>query len=126
MKIYNIELLGISESRWTGNEEIKLATGETIIYSGHELENAVTSKKVAFLMSDKSTKAIIAWKPISERIIKARLKSKFYNIRIVNVYASTNDAEHEEKIILYEQLKSIVDKIDKRDILILMGDMNEK
>jgi exonuclease III len=126
MKKYNIEVLGISESRWTGNGEIKLATGETIIYSGHQQQNAVHSKGVAFLMSDKATKALIAWEPISKRIIKARFKSICYNITVVNVYAPTNDAEYEEKLMLYEQLQSIINKVNKRDILILMEDMNAK
>jgi hypothetical protein len=65
-----MELIGISEKRWTGNGKIKLATGEIIIYSGNQQENAVNSKGVAFLMSGKATKALIAWEPTSKKLLK--------------------------------------------------------
>ncbi|CAH8562719.1 unnamed protein product [Heterobilharzia americana] len=35
MRRYNIEVLGICESRWNGSGLSKLSTGESIIYSGH-------------------------------------------------------------------------------------------
>ena len=33
---YNLDLLGLSEVRWTGFGELKTATGESILYSGAE------------------------------------------------------------------------------------------
>ena len=34
MRSYNLTLLGISECRWTDSGRIKVATGETVLYSG--------------------------------------------------------------------------------------------
>jgi hypothetical protein len=46
---YKLDLLGISECRWPGSSKNKLASGETIVYSGkkeaHESDLAVMLKK---------------------------------------------------------------------------------
>ena len=36
MEGYHLDILGISECRWTGAGRMKLVTGETLIYSGDE------------------------------------------------------------------------------------------
>ena len=36
MKRYNIDILGVSESRWTGSGRITTNTGETVLYSGRD------------------------------------------------------------------------------------------
>ncbi|VDO78349.1 unnamed protein product [Schistosoma margrebowiei] len=40
MRIYNLAVLGISETHWTQTGHEKLATGEMLLYSGHEEDNA--------------------------------------------------------------------------------------
>jgi len=47
MKSYNLTLLGISETRWTQSGQKKLITGELLLYSGHEEENAPHAEGVA-------------------------------------------------------------------------------
>ena len=32
MKRYNIDILGVSESRWTGSGRLTTSTGETVLY----------------------------------------------------------------------------------------------
>ncbi|VDP19760.1 unnamed protein product [Schistosoma margrebowiei] len=39
MRRYNLAVLGISETHWTQAGHKKLATGEILLYSGHEKEN---------------------------------------------------------------------------------------
>ena len=36
MKRYKLNILGISESRWTKSRRMKTTTGETVLYSGRE------------------------------------------------------------------------------------------
>ena len=55
-----------------------------------------------------------------------RLKDKCQNITIIQCYAPTNDAEDDVKECFYEQLQHVWDNIPKRDIKIVMGDMNAK
>ena len=40
MQRYQLDILGVSESRWTGRGKINLPTEETIFYSGDESEHA--------------------------------------------------------------------------------------
>ena len=51
MQKYQLAILGISESRWTGSDQIKLNTGELLLYSGHEDENADHSQGVTLMLS---------------------------------------------------------------------------
>ena len=40
-----LSILGISEARYTGYGQQRLATGELLLYSGHEKENASHTQK---------------------------------------------------------------------------------
>ena len=37
MKRYKLDILGVSESRWTKSGRMKTTTGETVLYSGREV-----------------------------------------------------------------------------------------
>ena len=56
----------------------------------------------------------------------ARFESRFQRVTIVRAYSPTNTANEEDKEHFYAHLQSTLDKIPKRDIFILMGDMNAK
>ena len=66
------------------------------------------------------------WEPINERLIIARLYGTAAKISIIQGYAPTNDAEPEEKAEFYVTLQSIIDKLPKKDLVIIMGDSNAK
>ena len=72
MKSYKIELLGVSETRWTARGSRQLLYGHHILYLGRAEEVLGSSPP------KRSTKlSLLEWKPISERIIKARYNSAF-------------------------------------------------
>ena len=50
MRAYNLDILGISESRWISSGEMLLATGETLLFYGHEEENAPHTEGVALML----------------------------------------------------------------------------
>ena len=47
---YNLTILRISETRWTGNGQWRLATRELLLYSGHEENNALHTQGVALIL----------------------------------------------------------------------------
>ena len=51
MRNYNLTFLGISQTRWTGSGQRRLATGELILYSDAEEENAPHTEVVAPMLS---------------------------------------------------------------------------
>ena len=126
MSRYKLKVLGLSEVRWNTFGETRLQTGETLLFSGKENEEDIHENGVGLLLSKEAFKSLLEWEPISERIIKAKFLSKFKNVNIIMCYAPTNTSHEEEKIKFYNQLQDTVNKIPKRDILILMGDMNAK
>lgn len=51
MRRYNITLLGLSETRWLQAGQTTLASGELLLYSGHEEDNAAHSQGVGIMLS---------------------------------------------------------------------------
>jgi exonuclease III len=68
--------------------------------------------------------SILDWQPVSSLIIKTRFKSKARNISIIHVYAPTEDAELDTKEAFYSQLTATIKDIKKKDVTIVMGDLN--
>ena len=69
---------------------------------------------------------IMGFEPISDHICKLRVKGKFYNMTLINVYAPTEDKEEEIKEQFYEELQRTQDRVPKHDVMIILGDMNAK
>ena len=126
MRRYNLKVLGLCEVRWNGSGQTKLASGETILYSGHTDPDHAHTLGVALMVSAEAMKSLLQWKPVSPRIITARFNSKGRKITIIQCYAPTNVADEIEKEDFYEILQAAIDDMPKRDMKILMGDLNAK
>ncbi|VDP50221.1 unnamed protein product [Schistosoma margrebowiei] len=96
MRRYNIAVLGISETHWTQAGQKRLATGEMLLYSGHEEDNAPQTQRVALMLSKVARDALVRWEFHGSRIIKASFKTKkegiLMNICRIVVYYNINAA----------------------------------
>ena len=126
MRRYKLSIIGGCESRWNTFGKATSSSGETYLYSGNEREEDAHTHGVGLLLSKDAAKCLVEWEPVSERIITARFISKGRNITIIHCYAPTNSAEFEEKDTFYQHLQTVIQKLPKRDIPIVMGDMNVK
>ena len=129
MRNYGLALLGLSEVRWNQSGTKRLTTGEVILYSGHEDENAHHTEGVAIMMSKEAQKALTEWEPIDSRIITATFKTGVdrLKIKVIQCYAPTNDAEETVKDNFYDRLQSVImSSRSKKEITVLMGDLNAK
>jgi exonuclease III len=66
---------------------------------------------------------VIGYEPYNERLCKLRIKGKYNNITLINVYAPTEDHTEETKEQFYDTLRYLLDKTPKNDTTIL-GDVN--
>ena len=95
MMRYILDMLGKSESRWTKSGKMKTTTVETVPYSGREYDSH--HEGVAIVMKKGMEKHLMGWKPVSNRIIQARLKGRQTNLSIIECYTPTNDSNNRDK-----------------------------
>jgi len=74
----------------------------------------------------KAWKYILGFESYRERICKLRIKGKHNNITLIHVYACKENKTDEDKEQIYEDSKSVVDRVPKCDIVIIFGDPNAK
>ena len=59
-------------------------------------------------------------------MISFRFQGKPFNITVIQVYASTSNAEEAEVEWFYEDLQDFLELTPKKDVLFIIGDWNEK
>lgn len=124
MERYQIDILGVSETRWKGSGEITTIDKHCFLYSGLKGEDDIHEYGVGIILSARFRNALIEWQPISERIITARVKAQNQGVTVVQCYAPTDVSETEHKEQFYSLLDKTITKINKNDAIILMGDFN--
>ena len=124
MRRYNLDILGISETRWTSSGKFKCISGETIIYSGRK--DNQHHEGVAIILKKGIAYSLLEWKPVNSRILKIRLQGKHVNTTIIQCYSPTNDSDDEKKDEFYDQLQAEIEETPRHDIKILIGDFNAK
>ena len=117
MKSYKLDILGISEMRWTGNGRTT-SEGSTILFSGNQNSH---NRGMGILLHDITTKTLIGWKPLNDRIITARLLTRHAKVTVIQVYAPSNVSTSDEKLELYNHRQETLDEIPHHDIKLLIG-----
>ena len=59
-------------------------------------------------------------------MISLRFQGKPFNIRVIQVYALTSNAEEAEVEQFYEEIKDLLELTPKKDVLFIIGDWNAK
>ena len=59
MQAYNLQVLGISETRWIHAGKMKLTSRELILHSGHPDDSAHHTEGVALMLGLEAQKALI-------------------------------------------------------------------
>ena len=131
MQERNIEVLAVSESRWTGQGVTKFGS-YTILHSGTPLTQV---HGVALILSPKAASlwetAGSVFIPVSERIIRIRVKTHFGFATIIAIYApvnptnATSDAQAPSDAF-YDSLHSTLSSASSRDMTIVLGDFNAR
>jgi exonuclease III len=116
-----VDILGMSEVRWTGFDRIT-SDGYDFIYSGGEKhENGV-----GILVSKKLSAMIEEMIPISDRVMAVVLNCKPKPLSIIQVYLPTSEHNDDEIEAVYEDIEKVLKKIRRDSPIIMMGDFNAK
>ena len=62
----------------------------------------------------------------NDRMISVCFQNKSFNIMVIQVYASTSNAEEAEVEWFYEDLQDLLELTPKKDVLFIIGDWNAK
>ena len=121
MKKHHLNIMGISEMRWTesGNMTKK---GYLVLYSGGEKHIG----GVGMIIDKKFATGVMGFLPISERVMMVKIEGKPFNLAVIQAYAPTADHNEDEIEKFYEDLEKAHKQVNTTDILVVMGDMNAK
>ena len=89
----NIDILGISELRWTGMGEFN-SDDHYIYYCGQE---SLRRNGVAIMVNKRLWNAVLGYNLKNDRMISVRFQGKPYNITVIQVYAPTSNTGNAEE-----------------------------
>ena len=118
----NINILGISELKWTGMGEFN-SDDCYIYYCGQE---SLRRNGVAIMVNKRLQNAVLGCNLKNNRIISVRFQGKPFNIMVIQVYAPTSNTEEAEVERFYEDLQDLLELTPKKDVLFNKGDWNAK
>jgi len=122
MNRMDIDILGISEMKCTGNGHFRSANN-TMMYSGHKTHR---KNDVGMIITNQVPKLTIGYKVVNNGIINERLKAHPVNMTYIQVYAPTTSVETADIADFYGSLHSAFNETPKKEVVIFMGDWNSK
>ena len=117
----NVNILGISELRWTGMGEFN-SHDHYIYYCG---KVSLRRNGVSIIVNKRVQNAVLGCNLKNDRMISVRFQGKPFNITVIQVYAPSN-AEETEVEQFYEDLQDLLELTPKKDVLYIIGDWNAK
>ena len=96
----NVNILGISELRWTGMGEFN-SDDHYIYYCGQE---SLRRNGVAIMVNKRVQNEVLGYNLKIDRIMSVCFQGKPFNITVIQVYAPMTNAEEAEVEWFYEDL----------------------
>ena len=118
----NVDILGISELKWTGMGEFN-SDDHYIYHCGQE---SLRRNGVAIMVNKRVQNTVLGCNLKNDRMISVRLQGKPFNITVILVYAPTSNTEEAEVERFYEDLQDLLELTPKKDALFIIGDWNAK
>ena len=98
----NIDILVISELKWMGMGEFN-SDGLFIYYCGQE---SLRQNGIVLIVNKRVQNAVLGCNLKNNRMISVHFQGKPFNITVIQVYASTTDAEEANIDWFYEDYKT--------------------
>ena len=101
----NVDILGISELKWTGMGEFN-SDDHYIYYCRQE---SLRRNGVAIMVNKRVQNAVLGCDLKNDRMVSVRFQGKSFNITVIHVYAPTSNTEEAEVEQLYEDLQDLLE-----------------
>ena len=118
----NVDILGISELKWTGMGEFN--SDDHYIY--YYRQESLRGNGVALIVNKRVQNAVLGCSFKNDKMISVHFQDKPFNITVIQVYAPTSNAEEAEVEWFYEDLQELLELTPKRDICFIIGNWNAK
>ena len=111
----NVNILGITELKWTGMGEFN--SDDHYIY--YCRQDSLRRNGVAIMVNKRFQNAVLGCNLKNDRMISVCFQGKPFNMRVIQVYAPTSNAEEDEVERFYEDLQDLSELTPKKDALSL-------
>ena len=118
----NVNILGISELKWTGMDEFN-SHDHSIYYARQE---SLRKNGVAIMVNKRVRNAVLGCNLKNDIMISVHFQGKPFNITVIQVCAPTSNAEEAEVEWFYEDLQDLLELTSPKDVLFIIGDWNAK
>ena len=114
----NIDILGISELKWTVMGEFK-SDDHYIYYCGQE---SLRRSGVAIMVNKRVRNAVLRCNLTNGRRLSVHFRGNPFNVMVIQVYSLTSNAEEIEVERFYEDQQDLLELTPKKDVLFIIGD----
>ena len=118
----NIDILGISELKWTRMGKFN-SDDHYIYYCGQE---SLRRNGVALTVNRKAWNAVLGCNLKNDRMISVRFQGKPFSITVIQVSDPTTNAEDTEVEWFYDDLQDFLELTPQKVVLFIIGDWNTK
>ena len=109
----NIDILGISELKWTGMGEFN-SDDHYIYYCGQE---SLRRNGVAIIVSKRVRNEVLGCNLKNDRMISVCFQGKPFSITVIQIYAPPRNTEEAELECFYDDLQDLLELTCKKDAL---------
>ena len=113
----NVDILGISELRWTGMGEFN-SDDHCIYYRGQE---SLRRNGVAIMVNKGVRNAVLGCNLKNDRMIFVHFQGKLFSITVTQAYAPSSNAEEAEVQLFCEDLQDLLELTSKKDVVFIIG-----
>ena len=106
----NVDILGISELKWTGMGEFN-SDDHYIHYCG---QDSLRRNGVAIMVNKRVWNEVLGYYLKNNRMISVHFQDKPFNITVIQVYASKSNTEEAEVKQFYEDLQDLLGLIPSK------------
>ena len=121
---FEIDILGLCETHLTDTETLINKDEYTILLSSRK--DGVSREGVGLMITQPILQCLQSFEAISPRLLTAKFKMKEGIVNLIQAYAPTTSHSESVSDEFYDDLQLLIQKIPKKETLIILGDFNAK